>query len=40
MRFPWWLATGLALLVGAPLQARDKPEVAASEQMIPAHGVV
>jgi cell wall-associated NlpC family hydrolase len=35
MRFPWLLAAGVALLVGAPLQARDK-----SAQAIPAHGVV
>ena len=35
MRFPWLLAACVALLVGAPLHARDQPA-----QAIPAHGVV
>ena len=41
MRFPWLLTACVALLVGAPLQARDKPPaVAASTQASPAHGVI
>ena len=40
MRFPWLLTACVALLVGTPLQARDKPAVAAPAQAIPAHGVI
>ncbi len=40
MRFPWVLTACVALLAGAPLQARDQPAQAASAQTIPAHGVI
>ena len=40
MRFPWLLAACAVLLIGAPLQARDKSSLAASTQTIPAHGVI